>query len=74
MIRSKSVELPIKKGDETLTEFTKRREDWYIRKQDLKYRKERGQYFTPKGIGEFMIGLLDEFDEKKNAKKLGVKP
>jgi len=70
MISNKSVEVPTKKRDETLTGFTERLEDWYIQRQDLEYRKERGQYFTPKRIGEFMIGLLDGFKRGKNLRIL----
>jgi adenine-specific DNA-methyltransferase len=70
MIWNKSVEVPRKKRDETLTEFTERLEDWYIQRPDLEYRKERGQYFTPKRIGEFMIGLLDGFKGGRNLKIL----
>lgn len=70
MIWNKSVKLPVKQGDETLTEFTERLEDWYIQKQNLEYRKEKGQYFTPKRIGEFMVGLLDVFKGSKNIRIL----
>jgi len=70
MIWNKSIEVPTKKRDETLTEFTEGLEDWYIQRQDLEYRKERGQYFTPKRIGEFMIGLLDGFKGGRNLKIL----
>jgi len=70
VIRNKSCKVPIKKEDETLTEFAERLADWYIQKQDLKYRKGKGQYFTPKIIGEFMVGLLDEFKGSKNIRVL----
>lgn len=48
MIWNKSVEVPRKKRDETLTEFTERLEDWYIQRQDLEYRKERGSTLRPR--------------------------
>jgi adenine-specific DNA-methyltransferase len=70
MIWNKSVKLLVKQEDETLTEFTERLEDWYIQKQNLEYRKEKGQYFTPKRIGKFMVGLLDVFKGSKNIRIL----
>jgi len=70
VIRNNLDKIDLKKEDETLPEFAERLAEWYIQNQDLTYRKERGQYFTPKRIGEFMVGLLDEFIENKNVRIL----
>jgi adenine-specific DNA-methyltransferase len=59
-----------KKKEETLPEFAERLAEWYIQNQDLTYRKERGQYFTPKRIGEFMVRMLDGFIDNKNPRIL----
>jgi adenine-specific DNA-methyltransferase len=70
VIRNGLDNIYLKKKEETLPEFAERLAEWYVQNQDLTYRKERGQYFTPKRIGEFMVGMLDGFIDNKNLRIL----
>lgn len=70
MIKIDPGELPKRRGKETLTDFAEKLSDWYLRRHARVYRKERGQYFTPKRIAEFMVRLFDEFGNNKHLRIL----
>ncbi len=63
-------ELPTMGDKQTLTDYSETLSDWYVRKQPLRYRKNRGQYFTPKRLSEFMVRLIDDIPTGKELRIL----
>ena len=70
MIKIDPGQLPRRRGNETLIDFAEKLSDWYLQRQARVYRKERGQYFTPNRIGEFMVGLFDGFGNNNHLRIL----
>ena len=62
--------LPEKAATETLTEYAEALSDWYIQRQLPTYRKQRGQYFTPKAISEFMLQQPEVVGKKERLRVL----
>jgi adenine-specific DNA-methyltransferase len=56
--------LPRKAKEQSLTTYAEILANWYTNKTRLKYRKKRGQFFTPKGISEFMVRQFENFNTR----------
>ena len=57
-------------GIQSLAYFTENLTDLYIDNTSQEYRKERGQYFTPKLTSDFMVRQLQNLAEKESLKIL----
>ncbi len=55
---------------QSLTNFTENLTNLYIDNTSQKYRKERGQYFTPKLTSDFMVRQLQNLTKKESIKIL----
>ena len=49
-----------------LTSYTEFLTDWYIDTTTPKYRKKKGQFFTPEQTSQFMVRQFVELDKKEN--------
>lgn len=55
---------------QSLTDFTEKLTKIYIDNSSQEYRKERGQYFTPKLTSDFMVRQLQNLNERERIKIL----
>ncbi len=53
------MKIPKKEEDEGLVEYAERLSELYGDKYDAAIRKPKGQIFTPKKVGMFMVGMFD---------------
>ena len=60
IVHKEGSNFPVKTAEQTLTEYAETLSDWYLANQCPAYRKEHGQYFTPRSIAEFMAQMVDE--------------
>lgn len=64
MIIENTGDIPEKTANQTLVDYTECLTDWYIVRTPIKYRKEKGQYFTLPEVSEFMIKQFENISEK----------
>jgi len=62
--------IPEESLSQTLVDYTENLTDWYIDKTSPQYRKEKGQYFTPRKISEFMVRQFDNINKKEEIRIL----
>lgn len=55
---------------QSLTDYTEKLTDCYIDSTSQEYRKEKGQYFTPKAISDFMVRQLPNLTKEESVKIL----
>jgi len=59
-----------KAANRTLVDYTESLTDWYIEHTPIEYRKEKGQYFTPRRVSEFMVRQFEDIDKKEEIRIL----
>jgi adenine-specific DNA-methyltransferase len=69
MIKSFS-KIPRKAKEQDLSTYAEVLAGWYVKKVRPDYRKKRGQFFTPKGISEFMVRQFENLNGKDNIRIL----
>ncbi len=62
--------IPEKAISQTLVEYTESLTDWYIGITTSEYRKNKGQFFTPKITSEFMVRQFQDLSKKENIRVL----
>ena len=70
MIIEDMKDIPEKTANQTLVDYTETLTDWYIERTPVEYRKEKGQYFTPRKVSEFMVKQFRDIDKKEKLKIL----
>jgi len=63
-------DIPEKTVNQTLVDYTESLTDWYIERTPIEYRKEKGQYFTPRRVSEFMVNQFENINEKEEIRIL----
>jgi len=63
-------DIPEKSANQSLADYTENLTDWYIERTPAKYRKEKGQYFTPRKVSEFMVNQFEDIDKKEEIRIL----
>jgi type I restriction-modification system DNA methylase subunit len=56
--------IPRKTKGQSLATYAQILANSYTKKTTLKYRKKRGQFFTPKGISEFMVRQFENINTR----------
>ena len=70
-MRNKIIEnIPKISLNQSLSDYTEIITDFYLNNTSDRYRKERGQYFTPKEISQLMIKQFNKIDKKEEIKIL----
>lgn len=59
-----------KNTNQNLLDYAEEITDWYINRTSLKYRKKRGQYFTPRRISQLMVEQFEQVNKKEEIKIL----
>jgi len=70
MIIENLEDIPEKSANQTLVNYTESLTDWYIEHTPAEYRKEKGQYFTPRKVSEFMIKQFEDIDKNEKIRIL----
>lgn len=70
MIIEDMKDIPEKNTNQTLVDYTEALTDWYIERTPVEYRKEKGQYFTPRKVSEFMVRQFEDIDKKEEIRIL----
>lgn len=65
MITENMDDIPEKNVNQTLVDYTESLTDWYIEKTPIEYRKEKGQYFTPRRLSEFMVKQFENIKKEE---------
>lgn len=63
-------DIPEKTANQTLVDYTESLTDWYIERTSPEYRKEKGQYFTPQRVSEFMVKQFENINKKEELRIL----
>lgn len=70
MVTEDTKNMPQHEKNQALLDYTESLTDWYTSRTTPKYRKKKGQFFTPKAISEFMVRQFLDLDEKENIRIL----